>query len=235
MRPLSDNIHSLSLKVEENTKCLRDNLSLEPQLSIGRITDNLQTLSLKIDENTKFLKENSSMVKSYAEVISTSAPSSCEQLRQVIKEEEDIIVMNRLENDDKRRRETNIMVYGLAELNKEDDAKAFVQMAEELDIKAKVTDSDRIGKITNRDRPHPLRIKLDSKYWKEKILSRAHKLKPVARFSKVYIRPDLTPKERAQRNILREQLKQRISEQLDTKWVIKDGQVSKGRENTSHH
>ena len=49
---------------------------------MGPISESLNTLSLKIEQNTNSLKDNSSIVKSYDEVVSSSSPSSCEQLRQ---------------------------------------------------------------------------------------------------------------------------------------------------------
>ena len=121
------------------------------------------------------------------------SPSSCEQLRQIIRDEEGVKSKIRLEHEDKRRRETNIMVYGLTERDKEEEINEFSRVTEELEIQAKVLDTVRIGKVMDQDKPRPLRIKLESKYWRQKIISNAHKLKFIPRFSRVYIRPDLTP------------------------------------------
>ena len=200
-------------------------LKKELQTNLGPISDTLRTLSLKIEQNTNSLKDNSSVVKSYAEVVSSSSPSSCEQLRQIIKDEEAVKCKIRLEHEDKRRRETNIMVYGLTERDKEEEINEFTRVTEELGIQAKVLDTVRIGKVMDQGRPRPLRIKLESKYWRQKIISNAPKLKLIPRFSKVYIRPDLTPNERILRSDLHAQLKERIAEQPEIRWTIKAGQV----------
>ena len=145
-------------KIGERDEVLRKEL----QTNLGPISESLNTLSLKIEQNTNSLKDNSSIVKSYDEVVSSSSPSSCEQLRQIIRDEEVVNSKIRLEHEDKRRRETNIMVYGLKERDKEEEIDKFSRVTEELGIQAKVLDTVRIGKGMDQDKPRPLRIKLES-------------------------------------------------------------------------
>ena len=45
------------------------------------------------------IKENSSLVKSYAKIVSSSPSPSCEQLRQIIKDKEAVRTRNKQEQD----------------------------------------------------------------------------------------------------------------------------------------
>ena len=72
-------------------------------------------------------------------------------------------------------------------------------LAEDLQLKPKILEVYRLGKIREDNKPRPLKIRLDSKFIRQKISSNAHKLKTNGKYNKVYLKPDLSLKERSYR------------------------------------
>ena len=61
--------------------------------------------------------------------------------------------------------------------------------------------------MTSEDKPRPLRIRLESKLLRQKLVASAHKLKSLSNFKVIYVKPDLTPTERVKQRELRVILK----------------------------
>ena len=71
-----------------------------------------------------------------------------------------------------------------------------------------------------------IRIVFNNHWTVENILNSAHKLKRgVSQFQKVYLDKDRTPEEMTQHKKLLTELKKRISEQNEKRWIIADGKV----------
>ena len=95
-----------------------------------------------------------------------------------------------------------------------------------LDIKLQVKEVIRLGNANAElERPRPIRIKLDSKYVKEKFVASAHRLRASPQFKNIYIKPDLTFKERSLQKELRLELFNKIREQPEKRWKIRNNLV----------
>ena len=66
-----------------------------------------------------------------------------------------------------------------------------MSIAEELQVKAKVVDICRLGRVREDEKPRPLRIILASKSTSHNILTNAHKLRKVFKFQKIYLKMTL--------------------------------------------
>ena len=92
---------------------------------------------------------------------------------------------------------------------------------EEVSIKNIV----RLGK-KEEDRTRLLKVTLESVKNKREILMKAKKLREAERWERVFVTPDLTPKERQQNKELREELKQRTKDGEEG-LVIRRGKIVK--------
>ena len=138
------------------------------------------------------------------------------------------------EKQDKDSRKLNIIVHGLKESEKkeavdrkQDDIILLNEVFEEIGVKSvNVKSAIRLGKVDNK-KHRLLKVVLDVKKDKHDILSNASKLRNNDRFSKVYISPDLTAKEREEDKKLRAEL-EKIREESkieNKKWVIKNKKI----------
>ena len=103
---------------------------------------------------------------------------------------------------------------------------------EDLSIKTIV----RLGK-KEEGRTRLLKVALESVKRKREILTKAKKLREAERWKKVFVTPDLTPKERQQNKVLREELKRRTEEGEEC-LVIRRGKITRLRpsqEGQGHH
>ena len=116
------------------------------------------------------------------------------------------------ENIDKRK--LNLMLINLKEA--EDPTTDIAQVQDLITNKLKVneeiviTDSTRLGNVKPGGNPRLLKITLETLSMKRKILSTATKLRTLDendKFYKVYIKPDLTPKQQEESKNLYDQLK----------------------------
>ena len=86
-----------------------------------------------------------------------------------------------------------------------------------------ITDSTRLGKVRSDGKPRLLRITLETLSMKRKILSTVTKLRQLEendKFHKVYIRPDLTPKQQDESKNLYNQLKITREQNPDNQYKI---------------
>ena len=130
-------------------------------------------------------------------------------------------VMDELrESEDKKIRETNLVIYNVPESNLGQPEERIVKdknCCEELFVSGCLVASRdfdivkciRLGKKTENQRPRPILVKLNSKHEKWLVLKNAKNLKKYqySTMNKVSITPDLTVKEREQDKKLRLELK----------------------------
>lgn len=122
------------------------------------------------------------------------------------------------ECEQRRRRECNLFVIGIPEAatDGEDDAENHDREEMEKVLNAiESSDADieelrRVGRITpGRSGKRPLLITFSSASQKWKVLKRASRLRRIPTYSSVFINPDLTPLQQAQRKILLTELRAR--------------------------
>lgn len=151
---------------------------------------------------------------------------SYDQVRDLLKEEEASRKTAAHNENEKKKREKNIIVYGFSEsLVLPDCSREFLAIAEEFEEKPKVIDICRLGRAREDGKPRPVRIKLDSKLTRQSIVANAHRLKNHPRYSKVYLKPDLTHEERTLQRDLWAELKTKISEEPHKRWIRKGNAV----------
>ena len=134
------------------------------------------------------------------------------------------------ENIDQRK--LNLILYNLSEAA--DPTEDVTQVQDLISNKLKVneeiviTDSTRLGKVRSDGKPRLLRITLETLSMKRKILSTVTKLRQLEendKFHKVYIRPDLTPKQQEESKNLYTQLKTTRELNPDNQYKILKGKI----------
>ena len=139
-----------------------------------------------------------------------------------------------IERDNIEKRKLKLMLHNLKEVeNATEDINQVKQLlSEKLEITEDIaiTDITRIGNRRTDNKPRLLRIELSTLSQKRIILASATKLRQLNEedpFARVYIRPDLTPKQQeASKNLYRELVAQR-EEDPDSRYKIKKGQIIK--------
>jgi len=122
------------------------------------------------------------------------------------------------ELDDIKRRSTNVIIYGLAEVA--DTDKDVRQQHDDDELQeilhhincddVSVQDIVRLGKFDNASAAvRPIKVMLASEQARDKVLAQAKNLHRNIKFKKVFIQQDLTVKQREKRRELVQQLKQR--------------------------
>ena len=162
-------------------------------------------------------------MKSYGDVlkgtISTAAEFTPETLKKVVRT---VIV----EED----RNKNLLVFGLAE--EETAEQAVTDLFLELDEKPRVEAVNRIGE-KNSTAARPVKVTLSSTASVNTILARSSRLKKTVRYKSVYVCPDRSPKDRAVRKQLVEDLKKAMNDQPHQYHYIRGGKIhSRAKANT---
>ena len=165
------------------------------QNNVSSLTENMIQLTKRVDENSSLLTDSSSNLKSYAEAVVGNGVS-CEQIRSIIKEEDNNRRVEDQEDNEKKLRNKNFIVYGLSEdVLPSDCSKEFLNIVGEWSLKPKIIEMCRLGKLREDNKPRPIRVKLESRDMRYKIISHAYRLKNHPRLKNIYLKPDLTKNE----------------------------------------
>ena len=139
-----------------------------------------------------------------------------------------------IERDAIAERKLKLMIHNMkeAESAAEDVQQVQMLITEKLNIEDEITitQTTRLGAPREDDKPRLLRIELATLSQKRKILSKATQLRNLEEeddFAKVYIRPDLTPKQQTESKNLYERLKQKRLEDPDNTYVIRKQRIIK--------
>ena len=109
------------------------------------------------------------------------------------------------ERKEREERSENVVVYGVAESDKEeadarkeDDKKVMMDLAEEIgvEIKGEVEVKFRAGKKREDGKPRPMIVRVDDDETRQKLLSQARRLARKEEWRKVFVSPDLTWQQR---------------------------------------
>ena len=195
------------------------------------LSDNIVKFTNKVEESLSVMTENCSTLTAYMESPSGKEDSS-EQLRKILKEEEANKKYACDEEKDKKSRENSLILYGMSEdVELVDCSKELLSIAEHLKLKPKILYICRLGKFSNEAKPRPVRMKLDSTFIRQKFIANSYKLKNHPRLHKVFIKPDLTIKERVIQKELWQELKNKISSEPHKRWVRKGDSIVESSSN----
>ena len=162
-------------------------------------------------------KEVSSVKQSFSDVVKSgsienSAAISTESIKSVAKQ-------IALEEELGR----NIMVFGLSEEVNEEINTKVAEVLESLGEKPRV-EACRIGK-KSPSAARPVKVSFSSSSIVQQILKKSSKLCGTERFKRVFLAPDRTAEERAQRKELVLELKRRAGIEKDKKLFIRGGKI----------
>ena len=158
-------------------------------------------------------------IKSYSEAVgSQSDKMGPVQVQENVKK----AVKWAMQEDDRSK---NLIVFGLAETDKEQIDDKVADLFGELGEKTRLSAS-RIG-ATRSDTTHcrPIKCTLTSSTVVRQILSKSRQLKLMDKYKSVFICPDRSPEERTARRALIVKLKSAAADQPDYKHFIKNGKV----------
>ncbi len=131
----------------------------------------------------------------------------------------------------------NLVIHNIPESGSADKdlIAASDMIAHEFKIKTQINKATRMGKPDeeSKDKPRLLRIEMTVASDRKLILQRAPELRSSEHetYSKVYIRPDLTRRQREESKNLREKLATIRTNQPDKKWAIKQGRIVENTNN----
>ena len=121
-------------------------------------------------------------------------------------------------------RSSNVVVFGLAEEEQEDLNSKVNVLLEQLEEKPKIMNCCRLGKSKSH-LARPIKFSVSSSNIVYQILSKAKKLKDTEGYQSVYIAPDRSPEEQAERQKLVAELKKKRLSDLQKHYVIRKGAV----------
>lgn len=125
-------------------------------------------------------------------------------------------VLQDLQETDKRK--NNVIIFGLKEsshtfpsASKEDDFRSVESLSASLGVDdLKIQDCFRLGKRDSRgDKPRPVKVICDENQQRQRLIRNAYRIPQLNEdlgFRRVYIKPDLTPKEQEADRLLRQEL-----------------------------
>ena len=187
--------------------------------SINDLSSKIQSLSLnsatlenKLNDLTKCMQPQKNV--SNWEAVNTLIPTSVA-----------VNVADEISERDKRK--CNLIVHNLPEEpldNHHSDADTFLELCRiSFDLHINIIKSVRLGQKSNT-KTRSLLIKVDNEESQKQILALAPKLRFSETWSRVYIQPDMSPKEREAHKKLYEELKKRKN-QGESNLVIRRGKI----------
>ena len=140
------------------------------------------------------------------------------------------LYIDSVESKDRENRKNNIIMFGVPESSTEEDeakAKEILQKVSDKDID--IVSVTRL-RTKNGIKPFPLRVKLKEEKDKWKVISKSASLAQMTGYMKrVYIKRDMTRREREEDQALRSELKERrmksVQDADGARWIIRKGRV----------
>ena len=129
-------------------------------------------------------------------------------------------------NNDRQRRQNNIIVYNLTEdVGKSKEKEVVAKLLKELTgrkIEKEISEMFRIGKKGESPKPRPLLIKFESLETKNMVLDNSRRLKDSESFNKVILNLDLSKEDREDcKKLLADKLKEVNEKGGSKKWVVR--------------
>ena len=142
-------------------------------------------------------------------------------MEQAVKEAKEDMAEEMKERDDKA---TNLVIYGLkeskeaeTEKRKEDDKQMMKELAQalEVDLEEGFEVKYRAGKKREDGTPRPMIVKLNIDEKKEQLLARAGRLAKKQEWKDVFVRPDLTRRQREEANKMETKLREEATKKTE--------------------
>lgn len=219
-----------------------ENGALLERLNIGEERGKEQTESLKKlkHEQEGWVKTHEENIVDFKEVMKQQEEDHKNNLEKQV-----IQVLKRKENvvRDMVEKKRSVIVFGLKEkvlTSKFERGKEELKLAREIigevgeenmDSEGEIEEVYRMGKY-DEGRDRPMKIKLRSQAAATSILDRTWKLAQTEKYKKVWIREDLNEEERARRNELIKDAKEKNEQRSETEknkfyWRVLDGKTKK--------
>ena len=142
-------------------------------------------------------------------------------MEQAVKEAKEDMTEEMKERDEKA---TNLVIYGLkesreeeTEARKKDDKQMMKELAQvlEVDLEDGFEVKYRAGKKRDDGTPRPMIVKLDAEEKREQLLARAGRLARNTTWKEVFVRPDLTKRQREEANKKEAKLREEATRKTD--------------------
>ena len=128
-------------------------------------------------------------------------------------------------NNDRQRRQNNIIVYNLTKDVGKSKEKVVAKLLKEVTgrkIEKEISEMFRIGKKGESPKPRPLLIKFESLETKNMVLDNSNRLKDSESFNKVILSLDLSKEDREDRKkLLADKLKEVNEKGGSKKWIVR--------------
>jgi len=195
----------------------------------NRMTSKENRLEEKVDAINKKVEETASNQKSVPVV------TLHEDISNAVRDQ---LMEDKEEEDEVEKRKTNVIVFGIAESESaesddkiEEDTCQIAAMCHEIKCdEVKVAKVTRLGRKPEgpNNRPRPIKLVMETEEYQKKLLREAKnlKLRKEGGWDKVYVQPDLTPKQQEKRRVVWNELKMRQMEG-ETNLIIVDNKIVK--------
>lgn len=204
-------------------KCVKGNEDLKKEMeSIQKVVNDMKAGKDEDFEDVIKRIVKKEIEKERANVITTERNSTPEAIREIAKKEVQ-------ENNDKKGRESNLVVAGIDE--EKDATKEIEDLLSYLNVTVEVDGIRRMGKERKEGKHRQVWVKLASKNERNSVLEKANKLRNENRWKNIYINKDMTEAERKEAYDLRVELRRRRQAEEETggngKFAIFRGKVIK--------
>ncbi len=171
--------------------------------------------------NTVQNEVSKSVCKSFSEVVESGTVNSSSAVISPISQETIKTVAKQVVVEEELCR--NIMVFGLKEEENEELQKKIGEVFESLDEKPRI-EASRLGKKSGTG-VRPVKVRLSTSSAVQQILQKSRNLRKIKQFEKVFLSPDRTLEQRAQRKELVKELKKKSETEPGKTFYIRRGQI----------
>ena len=168
-----------------------------------------------------------SEIKTFAEIVKSGTSSSVttQNIQRAVKS---------AVSEDQRGK--NVVIFGLQEDGNDDRLRARVTVMTKLIVEGEtpaVKDVIRIGAVKSGESGcRPVKVSFENKEVAASVISSAKKLRQSPVYKSVYVSPDRSAEERAERKKLVSQLKEKIEKEPELYHFIQNGKVNKTEKRT---
>ena len=160
-------------------------------------------------------------IKSYSTVLETAATAVKESCASALAPSKIRTAIASASED----RTNNLIVYGLAETSDSNDHDKIKDLFQELGEAPVVSKVERLGKSASDEHVRPVRVMMRTREAARTVLGKSAQLKDSDSYETVYIAPDRTVEERAERRVLVARLRERRKSEPEKIWRIRRGLV----------
>ena len=206
-------------------KCTKDNAKLLQEVQ------DLKTELKEVKEEIQDMKDGNEetfveTVKKLAKAVYEEEQVESKPIQQTNEVIRSIARREVHENNDKKGRETNLVLFNVDE-EKEDEEKEVTEILAYLEVDVEVRGIRRMGREKKAGKTRPIWVKLASKQERNSVLDKAKNLRTSNLYKEIFINKDMTQQERDAAHKLREELKEKRKNEREgqSKYFIRRGRV----------